>query len=62
VGCFKPFSSSSELCRAAGSGLISNKLNPLPVEEQPVASTTATASITAGNAARLMWSKKAPEQ
>jgi hypothetical protein len=28
------------------------------VEEQPAASTTATASITAGNAGRLMWSKK----
>jgi hypothetical protein len=48
---------------AAGSvPLISNGRNPAPVEEQPVSSTTATASITAGTAARLMWSQKAREQ
>jgi hypothetical protein len=56
--------SSSEFvaCWLFGIGLISLALNPAPFEEQPVASTTATASITPGNAARLMWSKKAPEQ
>jgi hypothetical protein len=53
----------AQLCCAAGSGLISNGLNPLPVQEQPVASTTATASIAAVSAGRLMWShKKAAEQ
>jgi hypothetical protein len=49
-------------CWLFGIGLISLALNPTPVEEQPVASTTATASITPGNDARQMWSKKAPEQ
>jgi hypothetical protein len=50
--------SSSEFvaCWLFGIGLISLALNPAPVEEQPAA------SITAGNAARLMWSQKAPEQ
>jgi hypothetical protein len=56
--------SSSEFvaCWLFETGLISLALNPAPVEEQPVASTTPTASITAGNAARLMWSKQGPEQ
>jgi hypothetical protein len=34
----------------------------VPVEEQPVARTTAPPSTTASNAARPMWFKKAPEQ
>jgi hypothetical protein len=62
AGWYQLSSSEFVACWLFGIGLISLALNPGPVEEQPVASTTATASITAGNAARLMWSKKAPEQ
>jgi hypothetical protein len=45
-----------------GTGLISNGLNPVPIEEQPVVKTTAIPSTPANNAARPMWFKKAPEQ
>jgi hypothetical protein len=56
--------SSSELesCGLAGIGLIGLALNPASVEEQPVASTTTTASITAVDATRRRWLKKAPER
>jgi len=57
-----PASSEFVACWLFGIGLISLALYPAPVEEQTAASTTATASITAGNAGRLMWCKKAPEQ
>ena len=43
-------------------GLISLALKPVPVEEQPVTSTTITPSMTVSNAHRLISFKKAPEQ
>ena len=57
-GRFVAFSG-SKLCSAAGTGcLISNRVYPLSVDGQPFASTTATASVSAGNAARLLWRQK----
>jgi hypothetical protein len=58
-GRFVAFSS-SKLCSAAESGcLISNRVYPLSVDGQLFASTTATASVSAGNAARLLWRQSA---
>jgi hypothetical protein len=55
-------SSKFAACWFVGTGLISLALIPVPVEEQPVAMTTVVPRATASNAARLMWSQKAPEQ
>jgi hypothetical protein len=62
AGWYQLSSSEFVACWLFGTGLISLASNPVPVEEQPVASTTATASITAGDAARLMWFKQAPQK
>ena len=35
-----------------------NRVYPLSVDEQPFASPTATASVSAGNAAELLWCQK----
>jgi hypothetical protein len=35
--------------------MISDHVYPLSVDGQPLASTTATASVSAGSAARLLW-------
>jgi hypothetical protein len=60
-GWYQLSSSEFEACWLVGTGLISLALNPVPVEEHPVASTTMTPSATANNFAFLMCSKM-PEQ
>jgi hypothetical protein len=61
-GGYETSSSELESCGLAGIGLISLALNPASVEEQAVASTTTTASITAVNATCRRRLKKAPER
>jgi hypothetical protein len=49
-------------CWLVVTGLIILALNPFPVDEQPVASTTVTPSTTASNADCVICFKKTPEQ
>jgi hypothetical protein len=59
TGWYEPRFSEFEACWFVGMGFISLALNPAPVEEQPVAKTTATERIAADN---LIWFKNLPEQ
>lgn len=59
-GWYKLSSTEFGVHGSVGIGFISLAFSPAPVEEQPVASTTATTRVTAGNAARLMWFNTVP--
>jgi hypothetical protein len=57
-----PSSSEFASCGLVRIGVISLALEPVPVEKQPVASTTITLSMTIRNADRAIAFTKAPEQ
>ena len=59
---YEPSSSEFVACELVLMGPISLALKSVPVEEQPVARTTITPSITVSNTDRLIWLEKAPEQ
>jgi hypothetical protein len=61
-GWYPPSPSEFASCWLVGMRLISLALKPVPVEEQPVASTTITLRMTIRNADRLISFTKAPEQ